>query len=51
MRIRKQNGLFSCGRLFGVKGDVLITDSVSYRKLNMDVFEEVKLNLDTITFL
>jgi len=35
----------------GVKGHDLITDSFSYRKLNVDVFEEVKLNRDTITFL
>ena len=39
------------GGLFGVKGNDLITDSVSYRKLNVDVFEKVKLNRDTITLL
>ena len=42
---------FHVGWLFGVKGDGLITDSVSYRKQRVDVFEEVKLNPDTITFL
>ena len=37
--------------VFGVKGDDLITDSFSYRKLNVDVFEKVKLNCETVTFL
>lgn len=31
-------------RVRGVRGDDLITDFFSYRKLKMDVFEDVKLN-------